>query len=148
MEETKIMYTEVLGVLLALGNKYVEKLPPKVMQFLMENCDFTNIPKFDQNVRLDEQQISEEARSFLIMLKLKYWCNSEEEKQEIYKILKDNDRKYEEELSKKYNTDELFKNKEIKEENESESVDLVNTQKTSWYNKVISFLKKLFKKKN
>lgn len=144
MQEIKTTYTEVLGVLLALGNEYVEKIPSKVMQFLMENCDFTNIPKFDQNLRLEEQDISDDARNFLIMLKLKYWCNSKEEKEEIYKILKDNDKQYEKELKEKYNTDELFENTVAKTKNEN--VGMANIEKEKWYQKIFYIIKNLFKR--
>lgn len=46
------------------------------------------------------------------MLKLKYWCKSKFEKEEMLDILNENERKYQEELQQKYNNDNLFKNKE------------------------------------
>ena len=57
MEESRETYSEVVGVLLALGNKYIKKLPSTMMPYLMENCNSSNIPKIDRNKRLEEQNI-------------------------------------------------------------------------------------------
>ena len=47
------------------------------------------------------------------MLNLNYWCETEEEKQELIKHYTENERKYQEELRKKYNTDNIFQKKKI-----------------------------------
>ena len=110
MEESREVYSEIVGVLIALGNKYIKKIPSKIMSFLMENCDYSNIPLIDRNKRIEEQKISEDARMFLTMLKLKYWCDSESEKNELVKKLKDSEEEYQQKLKEKYNPDLLFKN--------------------------------------
>ena len=110
MEESREVYSEIVGVLIALGNKYIKKIPSKIMSFLMENCDYSNIPLVDRNKRIEEQKISEDARMFLTMLKLKYWCDSESEKNELVKKLKDSEEEYQQKLKEKYNPDLLFKN--------------------------------------
>ena len=45
------------------------------------------------------------------MLKLKYWCKTEEEKEVLLNILNENEKKQQKEISEKYNPDNLFKNK-------------------------------------
>lgn len=84
---------EVLGVLMALGNKYIDRLPEQVMKYLTQNADVNSIPAIDANLRIEEQNISKDARVFLTMLKLKYWCKSETEKDELINLLKENDDK-------------------------------------------------------
>ena len=83
---------EVLGVLMGLGIEYINKVPESLMDYLTKNCDKESIPQIDRKKPIDEQPISREARSFIIMLKLQYWCNSAEEREEIIKKLKENEK--------------------------------------------------------
>lgn len=85
--------TEVLGVLMALGSKYINKIPADVMKQITNNSDITKIPYIDPNKRIEEQNISKEARAFLTVLKLKYWCKSEEEKNRLIALLQENENK-------------------------------------------------------
>ena len=101
---------EVLSVLLALGDKYINKLPSTVMQYLIQNSDKNLMPRIDANKRIEEQNISKDARAFLTMLKLKYWCKSEEEKNELLNLLDMNEKKQQEEMNIKYNPNNLFNN--------------------------------------
>ena len=82
---------EIMGVLTALGNTYINKIPPQIMKYLTENCDMENIPNIDLNKRIEEQNISKDARVFLTMLKLNYWCNTEEEKNSLINLLNENE---------------------------------------------------------
>lgn len=101
--------SEVLCVLMALGDTYVNKIPSQVMQYLIKNSKKDYIPEIDKNKRIEEQNISKEARVFLTMLKLKYWCKTEEEKEVLLNILNENEKKQQKEISEKYNPDNLFK---------------------------------------
>ncbi len=101
--------SEVLCVLMALGDTYVNKIPSQVMQYLIKNSKKDYIPEIDKNKRIEEQNISKEARIFLTMLKLKYWCKTEEEKEVLLNILNENEKKQQKEISEKYNPDNLFK---------------------------------------
>lgn len=92
MENNKVN-AEILGVLLALGDKYINKLPSSVMEYLTKNSNMSEIPYIDQQKRIEEQNISKDARVFLTMLKLKYWCKSEEEKEILLNLLNENDKK-------------------------------------------------------
>ena len=100
--------TEVLAVLMALGDKYISKIPTQVMQYITDNSDAEQMPYIDPNKRIEEQNISKDARAFLTMLKLKYWCKSEEEKENLLKLLDINEKKQQEEINKKYNPNNLF----------------------------------------
>lgn len=107
MENAKVN-GEVLSVLMSLGDKYINKIPTNIIQYLIKNSDPTNLPQIDENKRIEEQDISKEARIFLTMLKLKYWCKSEEEKEELLNILSMNEKKEQKEFYKKYNPNNLF----------------------------------------
>lgn len=110
MEDNKKVNAEILAVLMALGNKYINKLPSSVMQYLTNNFDVNSMPAIDATKRIEEQNISKDARAFLTMLKLKYWCKSEEEKENLLNLLNENEKKLQNEISEKYNPNNLFKN--------------------------------------
>lgn len=93
MENNKKINAEVLAVLMALGDKYINKIPSTVMQYLTNNLDLDSMPVIDANKRIEEQNISKDARAFLTMLKLKYWCKSEEEKENLLNLLNENEKK-------------------------------------------------------
>ena len=84
--------SEVLAILMILGNEYTSKIPDKIMEYLIYTSNLKNLPNIDPNKRIEEQNISEEARTFLVMLKLRYWCKTDEEKKELLKILDDNEK--------------------------------------------------------
>ena len=159
MDDEKRIYSEVLGVLLALGNDYCEKVPSSVFTFLEDNCDHNYLPEYDKNTRIEDLKITDEARMFLVMLKIKYWCKDEKEREELRQILKDNESKYNKEIREKYNPDKIFE-KDSKEENindqdkDKDSVDyevdsndkLITEEKKGWFSKFLNKLKSFFKK--
>ena len=59
---------------------------------------------------LEEQQISEKTTALLAMLMLNYWCESPEQKQELTDMFNENERKYQEELQRKYDPNNIFNN--------------------------------------
>ena len=89
---------------------------------------------------------------YLTMIKLKYWCSSEEEKNEIIQILKDNEKQYQEGLKQKYNSDNLFKkynldfsqNKDGKKEL-SNNMKLSRIEKKGFFARLFDRIRRLFK---
>lgn len=152
MLEDEKVYSEVLGVLLALGDSYYSKVPENILTFLKDNCDHGYLPEYDKNKRIEDLDISEEARMFLTMLKIKYWCKDEDEKNEVRKLLKLNQDKYNTELRKKYNPDKLFEKQERKVESSNteqpkESTDIITKEeKQSWFKRFLNRIKSFFKK--
>ena len=65
MEESRETYSEVLGFLLALGNKYIKKLPSTMIPYLMENCNRNNIPKIDKNKRQENNWFRYEKNTIM-----------------------------------------------------------------------------------
>ena len=104
-------YAEVDMILSFMEVKYVEKIPKK-MRELFENEKLQNYePIINPQIPLDEQNLQKKTYAILAMLNLNYWCDDENEKQELIKIYAENDRKKEEELREKYNPDNIFKKK-------------------------------------
>lgn len=110
-ENTKKVYSEVYQVLNVLGDEYIRRLPKSLYNMLEEKRDTTYNPKYTDEITLDMQNINKESLNILALLQLNYWCDSYEEKLELQNILEENEKIHEENLRKKYNSENLFKNK-------------------------------------
>ena len=142
-------YAEVEMILSFMEVKYVEKIPKK-MRELFENEKLQNYePIINPQIPLDEQNLQKKTYAILAMLNLNYWCDDENEKQELIKIYAENDRKKEEELREKYNPDNIFKKKETENISkiEEKNTALVEYKERSFFKKIISKIMNLFKKK-
>ena len=84
--------------------------------------------------------------ALIALLNLQYWCKDEEEKERLKKVYANNENKYQEELRKKYNPDNIFKNANA--ETTKEETALVEFKKEKWFEKIVLFIKNLFKKTN
>ena len=90
MDVTKVN-AEVLGVLMALGIEYMNKLPSSVMDYLTKNSKAEDVPNIDASKPINEQPISKDAKAFLLTLKLQYFCNSKSEKESLINELLKNE---------------------------------------------------------
>ena len=113
MEPTKTnlyakAYTEILEIINYMGERYRSKTPPKLLKFFEENKDNNYIYKITEINESVTQKFSKETLGLLTLLEYKYWA-SDSEKELLKKSLIENERKYQEELRKKYNPDNLFK---------------------------------------
>lgn len=134
-------YTEVNCLLKYFPNEYINKLPSKLLAMIQEKSDEKYNIIVDVNKDLESQNISKKAKDILVVLKYHYWSD-ESEKENLKKSFYENELAFQEELSKKYNSDNLFKNKKS---NESENVSIIE-HKESWFSKLFKKFKNLFKK--
>ena len=144
--EEKIAYKQVITILDNMEPEYKEKIPKKLVKLFEENSDENYEFHLDLTRPLQEQELNSKTLALLAMLNLNYWCETEEEKQELIKHYTENERKYQEELRKKYNTDNIFQknNKENKqEETTEEQVSLVE-HRESVIRKLINKIKSIF----
>ena len=112
--KTKDAYVEVLGILDLLDEEQKNRIPKKLKEFFENNKNQDYQVNIDSNIPLEEQNLLQETVDILAMLKLNYWCTNEKEKEGLLNLLIVNDKKYQEELRKKYNPNNLFKDKESK----------------------------------
>lgn len=103
-------YAEILEILDYMEEEYVSKVPKKLIKVITDNASDTYERHLDANVPLEEQQISEKTTALLAMLMLNYWCESPEQKQELTDMFNENERKYQEELQRKYDPNNIFNN--------------------------------------
>ena len=138
---------EVFIILSYLDNQLLNKIPNRFLEFLTNQAADSNYEFYiNPNKDLDEQDISEESKDLLSLIYYSYIAD-ENQKKEILKIWNETEIKYQEELSKKYNLDNIF-NKEtnptLKVENIPLEKSLAKSKKGSLFNKLSNFVKKLF----
>lgn len=110
-------YTEVLEILKYIPKEEYNKIPKEKIEFYEKNKDNNYSYTFDISKPIKEQKISRKANSVITSLYMEYFATPiQKEKLEL--ILKYNEEKYQEELRKKYNPDNLFKNR-VKDKNKN-----------------------------
>lgn len=145
--KTKEIYSEVYQVLNLLENDYLNKLPDSLINMLREKRDVNYNPQYTADIPLNEQNIKKETIFIIVLLYLNYWCKDEKEVLEVKKILKENEDKYQVELRKKYNPDNIFKNNIKKTKENTQNVINETTMilyKKSVFIKIINRLKNFF----
>ena len=144
--EEKIAYKQLITILNNMEPEYKEKIAKKLMKLFEENSAEDYEFHLDLTRPLQEQELNSKTLALLAMLNLNYWCETEEEKQELIKHYTENERKYQEELRKKYNTDNIFQknNKENKQEETTEQQVALVEHRESVIRKLINKIKSIF----
>lgn len=139
-------YAEVDKILSLMEIKYIEKIPIKLINFFKKEKLKGYEPNINENIPLDQQNLQKKTLAILAMINLNYWCETEEEKNELIKIYKENDKKKETELKEKYNTDNLFKNrKKVEDCSTTNEVSLIEHGKQSFASRIFNKIKKILK---
>ena len=142
-------YAEVDKILSFMEIKYVEKVPQKMREMFKNEKLQGYEPNIDKNIPLEEQQLERKTLAILAMLNLNYWCENQEEKQELLRAYSDNDKKREEELREKYNPDNIFKNKNKEQDAEQETdkiTSVVEYKEKNLIKKLLDKIKRLFRR--
>ena len=100
---------EVLEILQYSDNNIISKIPKQLIEFWQRNKSTTYKPNLDHSKSINEMNLKSKTKSIITMIYLNYLCE-DAEKKKINLILTDNEKKYQEELKEKYNTDNLLKN--------------------------------------
>lgn len=152
-ERYAIAMSETLHYLKGINQNDLDIIPNKFIQFLNDNCSMDYKCNFDYTKPLKELDISNEARGLIAMICLNYWCTDEEQKEMFKKHLTENELKYQEELRKQYNSDDIFNNKpnyvkeSIKKSNIQEgNMAMVEYVELKWYQKVFNKILYIFRK--
>ena len=100
---------EVIYYLKGIRQEDIDKIPKKLLEYLNNNASKEYECNFDFNKPLNELELLEETRGIIGMICYNYWCETEEQKTNYLKKINQNEKKYQEELRKKYNPDNIFK---------------------------------------
>lgn len=146
--ETMKAYAEIDCILSNMPEEYVSKVPRKLREKFKREKDFSYNFELVPTRHLKEQGLSKKTIALLAMLKYNYWCKDEEEKKKLLLMFKENEDKKQMELRKKYDIDNILKNKrkETKENDEMENnINLpIEINKENVFNKIIKFIKRIF----
>lgn len=106
--EYKIAYSEVLEILKHISKEEFNKIPADIVEMFKANCSNENEFVYDPSRSLQEQNVSEIARTIIAILFRDYWA-TEVQKERILAKQNFDREKIKQEI---YNPDNLFKNRQ------------------------------------
>lgn len=83
-------YSEVYCILNMLGENYIKRLPNSLYKIIRDSKSSTYNPQYSKEKSLNEQNIKRESLSMIALFHLNYWCNSNEEKEQLKQLFKNN----------------------------------------------------------
>lgn len=143
--EISDMYSEVYDILNILGTDYIEKIPKKLYTHIERERNKSKINNFFVDKSIESKNISDETLDFIAYLNMQYWTN-EEERKRLIKKYSENDFMIEQELRKKYNSDNIFK----KSVNTPKEINKTQTElivyKQNIFTRIKNWIKKAWRK--
>ena len=129
----KMVYSEVYSILNILKEEYTRKIPIKLYNIIENERLDTYNPVYDPSLPLSKQNLKRESFAMLVLLQLNYWCKTEEEKEELNKLLKFNSEKRRKQMREMYSSENIFKNINAVKENVDEKIaeEIINQEETS-----------------
>ena len=144
--EYKIAYSEVLEILKYVSKEDFNKIPPNMLEIFKTNASSKNDFVYNPIKTLQEQNVSEIARTIIAILFRNYWATSEQKE----KILSVQNNERERIKKEKYNPDNLFRNRTItqysQEGYQTEQTAIVEYKEKKFLQKLFDKIKHLFKR--
>lgn len=117
-----IAYAEVDYIIHHMNEKYINKVPEKLLNFFGTIKDPEHIVNVNPRVPLQNQNLKRYTLELLALLHLKYWCEDEERRKMLYEKMLDNQRKLDSQMREKYNIDNMFEMNSAKVVNSEENL--------------------------
>jgi len=136
--------TELIEIFKYMDSNLINKIPNKLKEKLNIIANKEHKFYIDKSKTLKEQKMLPETECVLSAIYVKYLYPEQEE--EIMQIWKQNTIKQEEENRKKYNPDNLFKNKHSVNEEQNVENNQLMVIEDNWYRKIILKIKGIVKK--
>lgn len=112
-------YAEVDYIINHMNEKYIKKVPEKIKVFFSKFKDPNYEVKINPYIPLENQGLQRYSLEIIALLHLRYWCEDEKRKQELYEIMIENEEKLESHIQEKLSVDEMLDEQfTMKEENE------------------------------
>lgn len=127
---------ETLDILEHTQKSDVDKISEKFMEFLKENTSKTYKPQLDYTKNIKDMNLKNKTIGILSIINKKYWCNDEERKG-FEEKLKQNEIRYQEVLNERYDTNKLFKDKELSDVSNKTITGLTEYTDQKWYQKLL-----------
>ena len=103
-------YAEVDYIIGHMNEKYRQKVPEKILNFFHDYKDPNHEVKVNPYVPLQKQGLKRYTLEILALFHLKYWCENEERKKELYGLMLENQERLENQMREKYSVEKLFDN--------------------------------------
>jgi hypothetical protein len=107
-------YAEVDYIIHHMNERYIEKVPTKLLDFFDSMKDPTYDVYVDPHIPLQNQGLKKYTLEILAILHVKYWCENEERKAELLARMQANQDKFEAQIKEKFSVDKLFNNPSAK----------------------------------
>ena len=111
-KNTRIAYAQIDSFIDLLPEKEKMKIPNELIELFRKEKDNEDTKKLSLDIPIEEQDLIDETWNLIAFLYLKYLCEDEEEKKELEEIYEENDEKYMQEMKKKYDPENIFKERE------------------------------------
>ena len=144
--EYSVAFSETLDILNHTRKEDVEKIPIKFLEFLRINALKSYTSKLDFNKSIADMKLSQKTIGILSIIHKKYWCDTEQRKA-FEEKLKQNEIVYQKQLSEKYSTEKIFKNKKLEKTISTDVTDLIAYEEPKWYKKIFEKILHFFSKK-
>ena len=107
-------YAEIDYIIHHMNEKYVEKIPKKLLEFFSSIKDPNYEVYVDPHKPLQSQGLKKYTLEVIAILHVKYWCENEARKAELIAKMQENQDKFEEQLREQFSVDKLFNNPSAK----------------------------------
>lgn len=136
--------SEVYMIINTMEKDLIDQIPNKLLMFIRENKSNKYNPSFNLKKTINKEDLKTETRQFLAYLYYTYWCN-EAEKTEYRRILNINENEYQQMIRKKYNPDDIFKERKqraIENDIEYDQETNLALKEEKWYIRLYNRLKR------
>lgn len=140
-------YAEVDYILKHMEDTYVEKVPEDVRRTFEEWKDTEYVVNIDIQKPLEEQNLKRTTLVILSLLNMKYWCETEEEKQEIIKEWEENEKVHSESLIGIDALEKVFNNNVSSKVEKEKETSLVKVEEVGIFKKILMKIQKMFKRR-
>ena len=141
----KIAYSEVYAILENMNPLYKNKIPEHVWKIIIEEMDKTYRPVIQLDVPLESQNLNTKTYTVLAALYIEYWCESDDERQELLKLYDNNEKMCKGKFQIDFDADLVFKKEEPVEYKSEETKEMV-VYKENILSKILNKIKYFFKK--
>ena len=136
---------QVSEIINYLSPELKNKIPKKLLTYFEQNKSKNYNWNLDKTKSLKEQDLLENTKEILTMIYKEYLCD-EKKKQEIEKVLIENEINYQKSLSKKYSSDVFSKKNRVSVYTDKTSNVELLKQEESIFKRIINKIKSIFKK--
>lgn len=138
MNTNSYAYAEVLDVLDNMEAEYVEKIPKAFIDYLKENSSSEYKSHITLDKPLEKQNLNSKTLSILAAINLKCWVETEEHKQELLNIYRENGKKQKEKINENVVINDIFETAE-KIEKEEINENNLPVERKSLFKRIIDF---------